>query len=80
MLADDNAKYTLTFRYAAVGDRPCELIVNGQKVGTVAFGSTQKWTEWKTVNMKVDLKKGGNFIKVIAIGDGPNLDAMAVNK
>ena len=80
VLADNNAKYTLTFRYAAVENSPCELIVNGQKVGTIAFSSTRKLTNWKTVDMKVDLKKGGNFIKVVAIGAGPNLDALAVNK
>jgi hypothetical protein len=80
VLADNNAKYTLTFRYAAAGDSPCKLIVNGKEVGKIAFSGTGKLTNWKTVDMKVDLKKGGNFIKVVAIGAGPNLDALAVNK
>ncbi len=80
VLADNNAKYTLTFRYASVENSPCELIVNGQKAGTIAFSGTKKLTNWKTVDMKVDLKKGGNFIKVVAIDSGPNLDALAVNK
>ena len=31
-------------------------------------------------DIKVDLVKGGNFVKVAAACSGPNLDAMAVNK
>jgi hypothetical protein len=80
VLADSNAKYKLTFRYAAVENSPCQLIVNGKQAGTIGFDSTGKLTKWKKVNMKVDLKKGGNFIKVVAIGAGPNLDVLAVNK
>jgi hypothetical protein len=56
------------------------LFVNGEKAGQVAFGGTGGWDKWKTVDAKVALKKGGNFIKVVAVGAGPNLDALAVNK
>jgi hypothetical protein len=80
VLADNNAGCTLKFRYSSVNDRTCELFVNGQKTGTIPFKDTKKWTTWETVDVKVDLKKGGNFIKVVAVGDGPNLDALAVNK
>jgi hypothetical protein len=80
VLADNNGQYALTFRYSSVGDCPCELIVNGQKAGTIPFKSTKKYTSWKTVDVKADLKKGGNFIKVIAVSEGPMLDAIAVNK
>ena len=38
------------------------------------------WESWKTVDLKVAFKKGGNIVKVVAVGDGPNLDALAVNK
>ena len=31
-------------------------------------------------DIKVDLVKGGNFVKVVAVGPGLNLDALAVNK
>lgn len=81
VLADTAGQRKLTFRYAAAGsNRPCELIVNGKKVGKIAFAKTKNWSDWKTVDMKVNLKKGGNYIKVVAIGDGPNLDALAVSK
>ena len=80
VLADTNGAYKLTFRYAAMGDRPCELLVNRQPAGKIAFANTGSWTEWKIVDVRVDLAKGGNFIKVVAIGDGPNLDALAVTK
>jgi hypothetical protein len=80
VLADNGGQYTLTFRYAAAGDRPCELFVNGGKVGQIAFAGTGSLTDWKTADSKVTLIKGGNFVKVVAINGGPNLDAMAVNK
>ena len=80
VLADQEGRYKLTFRYAAVGNRPCELHVNGQKVETLAFASTEKWNNWKTVETNVAFKKGGNVVKVVAIDAGPALDALAVNK
>jgi len=81
VLAENAGQHKLTFRYAASGgSRPCELIVNGQKIGQINYPETKSWTDWKTVDKKVDLKKGGNFIKVVAIAAGPNLDALAVNK
>jgi hypothetical protein len=80
VLADKAGEYKLTFRYAATSNRPCELFVNGQKSGTVKFDNTGSWENWKTVDVPVTFKKGGNFVKVVAIDAGPNLDAMAVNK
>lgn len=80
VLADNNGQYNLKFRYTAKGNCPCELVVNGQKAGTLAFNDTKKLTNWKTADMKADLKKGGNFIKVVALNAGPNLDALAVTK
>jgi predicted dehydrogenase len=80
VLADNKGKYRLTFRYASVGNCPCELVVNGEKVATIPFKGTKKYTAYKTVDVNVSLTKGGNYIKVVAVGDGPNLDALAVNK
>ena len=81
VLADSAGEYTLTFRYAAAGGaRPCEVLINGQKAGRVEFSATKDWSDWKTDDIKVNFNKGGNFVKVVAIGDGPNLDALAVNK
>jgi hypothetical protein len=80
ILADNDGRYVLKFRYSSVGDRTCELLVNGQKSGTIAFKDTKKSTAWKTVNIDVKLKSGGNFVKVVAMDAGLNLDAVAVNK
>ncbi len=80
VLADKQGQYTLTFRYASSDNRPCELFINGKKAGKIAFKSTGQWTNWKTVQAKVTFKKGGNFVKVMSIGNGPNLDAVAVTK
>ena len=80
MLADTEGRYTLTFRYAAPSNRPCELVVNGASVGRVEFATTGGWTTWKTVTLPVNFKTGRNAVKLVAIGAGPNVDAMAVNK
>jgi predicted dehydrogenase len=79
VLADKGGQYKLTFRYAAAGDRPCELFVNGASAGKLAFANTGNWTDWKTVDATVTFKNGGNIVRVSALGDGPNIDAMAVN-
>ena len=80
VLGETNGVVSLTLRYAAMDDRPCELFVNDQNVGRVAFAGTGSWESWKTVDMDVTLKQGGNFIKIVAVNQGPNLDAIAVNK
>ncbi|MCE5185547.1 MAG: DUF1080 domain-containing protein [Planctomycetaceae bacterium] len=79
VLADTAGKYKLTFRYATPNNRPCELSVNGAAAGTVEFAATKEWTNWKTVDATVTFKNGGNVVRLTSIGNGPNLDAMAVN-
>lgn len=80
VLADQVGKYKLTFRYAATSNRPCDLLINEQKVATVPFTTTGGWTEYRTADVTVDLRKGGNRVKIVAQNQGPNLDALAVNK
>jgi hypothetical protein len=81
VLGEKTGQHNLKFRYSSArSNRKCELIVNGKKAGTIPFAKTKNWTSWKTVDMKVNLNKGGNFVKVVAMGDGPNLDALAVTK
>ncbi len=80
VLADTEGQFTLTFRYAAASDRPCNLLVNGQTVAQIPFASTGGWTRWQTVDSTVRFKTGRNVVRVVAVGNGPNLDAMAVNK
>ena len=80
VLADTKGEYVLTFRYAATNNRPCELYVNNKKVGRLAFASTGSWVKWSTVSAKVTMKNGGNAVKVVSLGGGPNLDALAVTK
>ncbi len=80
VLADQAGEYKLTFRYAAAGKRSCELHVNGQNAGTLDFAPTENMKTWRTADVKAALKKGGNFIKLIAANTGLNLDALAVTK
>lgn len=80
VLADAAGKFKLTFRYAAVNDRPCDLLINGENVGRIPFADTGAWTTWRTVDREVTFRTGRNAVRVIAVSPGPNLDAMAVNK
>ena len=81
VLGEKAGKHNLKFRYSTSGkNAPCELYVNGKKGGKIAFSKTRKANQWKTVDVKVDLVKGGNYIKVVSLGKGPNLDALALTK
>ncbi len=82
ILAGEAGQYTLNFRYAAEGsDRPCDLFVNNEKVGVVKFKQTGSWTNWKIEKIKAKFHKGGgNFVKLVAIENGPNLDAISITK
>ncbi len=77
--AEKTGEFTLTFRYGATNNRPCDLFVNGKKVTQLAFKSTGEWTKWSTVDAKVSLQNGMNSVKLVAVGAGPNIDAMALN-
>lgn len=69
----------LVFRYACVYcPRRCDVIVNGTNMGTVAFPSTDEWDIWLTDTISVPLVIGSNTIRLISIGNGPNLDKMTV--
>jgi hypothetical protein len=76
----EKGQYILTFRYASSTNRPCDLFVNDEKVGRLAFASTGGFTKWSTVQAKAALKEGGNAVKVVSLGSGPNLDALGVVK
>lgn len=75
--------YTLTFRYANGADdgvaRNCLLELNGVKLNQkLEFKSTGDWENWENQNVTVDLKGGKNSIKVVSVGNGPNLDSVTV--
>ncbi|MBN2784607.1 MAG: carbohydrate-binding protein, partial [Pontiellaceae bacterium] len=66
--------YGLFIRYATPFDRPCELRVNGIYIGDLNFSSTGDWTAWKSEYAAVPLNSGSNYIRITAIGAGPNID------
>lgn len=81
VLGEKAGKYNLKFRYSTKGrDAACDLLVNGKNAGRVVFAKTKKASQWKTVDVKVDLVKGGNYVKLVSLGRGPNLDALALTK
>jgi beta-glucanase (GH16 family) len=74
---------TLTFRYAngSATNRPCEVRVNGNLIGTVSFAPTGAWNTWATTNLSsVVMIDGLNTVTVSATtaNGGPNLDKLDI--
>jgi fibronectin type 3 domain-containing protein len=70
---------TLTFRYAASGNRPLELKVNGTVVNSsLAMPSTGGTNIWGTVSVSgVSVNAGANTIRLTATGSsGNNVDSL----
>lgn len=73
--------YTITIRYASRGVRNTELYVNGLSQGssfTNIYGNSFK--EYKTQSYFISLKEGYNILKLVADGDGPNVDNFVITK
>lgn len=72
----------LTFRYASgsSGNRPCDVIINGNNVGTIDFVPTGSFSTWEETNLNVTLNSGNNTIRLMANSSsgGPNFDKMDV--
>jgi len=81
---NQNGTRTLIFRYAngSAVNRPCNILVNGVSVGTVAFAPTGAFTTYKTASLTVNLGTGGGFREVrvtsTTAAGGPNLDEIDV--
>ena len=78
-----SGKYNLKLRYAngSSANRQCNVIVNGQNIGSVPFAPTGAWNVWSeaTIN-SVNLTGNVNTIRIqIASGfSGPNLDKLTL--
>jgi len=60
-------------------NRPLDLSINAQRVGSVAFAPTGSWTTWRTVTARVTLAAGRNRVRLTAVGSsGANIDSMLV--
>lgn len=63
-------KYTMGIRYVHGKQdvRPAKVMVNGEVVNpSMAFGPTGEWTQWTTINIPVELKKGQNTVCLEAL-------------
>lgn len=74
---------TLTFRYAngATSNRPCELRVNGNLIGTISFAPTGSWSTWATATVSnVTMVNGANIVNIATntADGGPSLDKMDI--
>ena len=70
-------EYTVTLTYALGKDETRKLCirVGGEEAVQMEFASTGTWTDWKTVDITLNLVAGVNEIEFATIdGDGPNLD------
>ena len=74
--------YTLTLRYALGKEETRQLTVTTAQTAaqTLSFEYTGAWTEWKTMDLAVNLPAGESIITFATLsGDGPNLDQIALN-
>lgn len=73
---------TLVFQYANGAhddDRPTKLFINDVHVETIEWTRTGAWEIWQTKDVKVELQRGKNVIKLVQIRvGGPNIDQMVV--
>ena len=77
--------YTMIVKYsnASGADRPCEVSVNGEKVGPLKFGSQfEDWHHYWNARIPVTLREGRNSIRLTALtaDGGPNIDNIAVSR
>ncbi|MCK0116035.1 carbohydrate-binding protein [Isoptericola sp. S6320L] len=63
---------TLGIRYANGGttDRPADVVVDGETVGTVALGPTGAWDAWTTSTVTVPVTGGATTIRLAATSAG----------
>ena len=69
-------------RYAnKSGTRRLDLVVNGNRVTTVAFAPTSRWWSWRTVTIDdVALDSGNNTLELIARQrPGPSIDRLSLS-
>lgn len=81
--APEAGEYRLDFRYANArsGARSAEVLVDGQRAGSVSFGQVgDDWDDWGVDSLTVRLTQGNHTIRVRANSGrgGPNLDHMDV--
>jgi len=72
----------ITFRYAvgSNGPRSADVVVNGTTQGVAVFALTPGgWTDWTDETVAVTLSPGPNTIRIVAQGNGPNLDSLAID-
>ncbi len=71
--------YSLSFRYAAETNRPCELQIDGRTRAPLGFAATNSSRSWRVQSVPVTLTPGHHTVRVKATrSSGPNLDAMFV--
>jgi len=72
----------LVFRYAnsSGGNRPTDVTVDGNPVGTIPFANTGSWTTWQTASVSTTLTAGSHTVRATATGSGggPNVDSVTV--
>ncbi|WP_110664702.1 carbohydrate-binding protein [Salinicola halophilus] len=84
--ANQVGESVLRVRYAngAPTDRPLEVFVNGESVGTFGFApptgvsGNAAWNTWQTLDIPAELISGANSVRFQAINAGPNIDQLEV--
>ncbi|MEO0476215.1 MAG: carbohydrate-binding protein, partial [Planctomycetota bacterium] len=76
----DGGEVLLTFRYAngSTSNRPADIIINGETVGTLDFEPTGGWGTWSTASLTAVLAPQANTIRMHSPQSGVNLDQMMI--
>ena len=71
---------TIRFRYANGGasDRTSVVRIGGREVGRLTFASTGGWDRWATIPLRVTLGSAADTVRLVSVGDGPNVDHLLV--
>lgn len=76
--SENAAETNITVRFTNGGTaaRDMDLIVNGEKIATLAMPATGAWTKYETVDAKINLVKGLNTITLqsVTADGGANID------
>ncbi|VEU43328.1 unnamed protein product [Pseudo-nitzschia multistriata] len=74
-------EYDVTIRYASRGNRPVDLLINNNKIGTFQIKKAgNDWNTWKEETIRVNIPAGKNqILKLLASANpGPNVDNVAL--
>ena len=75
-IGNQTVDFTFRHAYGGTANRNCEVFVNGQSQGIIAFTSTGSYSTWANVTKSLTLLSGTNNITLVSVSTdgGSNID------